>query len=279
MTEGVPCDKLEKFAKFFIFKSSQIIVESRLGEKVSTACKPTADLKDFYVNNKSVSGVLKIIKSMLDGDILRTKLPWCVEISLHAEECDKMVIETWCFGLLPEEFDSSAGLIYIHDSLAMVLKSLITISRILPGYKLSRRQGPDSFVLSYRFYINDPQIQCLGEDVKHIRVGQVKTPVGSLQLSVSYRTQLTTPPKPRKNESIIVESNYFSIQPGCNYRNIKHKENLDLDKPLVLPFASDRMREDIMPGLIPEHCLGKILPRIAEKTGNVDNADKMVPII
>lgn len=39
--------ELDKFTKFLVFKAAQIIVQSRLGEKVSTQCKPQTTGTDW----------------------------------------------------------------------------------------------------------------------------------------------------------------------------------------------------------------------------------------
>lgn len=38
---------LDKFTKFFALKAAQIIIQSRLGEKVTTNCKPQTTGKDW----------------------------------------------------------------------------------------------------------------------------------------------------------------------------------------------------------------------------------------
>lgn len=38
---------LDKFTKFWALKSTQVIVQSRLGEKASTACKPQSSGTDW----------------------------------------------------------------------------------------------------------------------------------------------------------------------------------------------------------------------------------------
>lgn len=38
---------LDKFTKFFALKAAQIIIQSRLGEKVTTSCKPQTTGKDW----------------------------------------------------------------------------------------------------------------------------------------------------------------------------------------------------------------------------------------
>jgi hypothetical protein len=38
----------------------------------------------------------------------------------------------------------------VYNRMALLLKSLITVSRVTPAYRLSRRQGADSYVICYR---------------------------------------------------------------------------------------------------------------------------------
>lgn len=38
---------LDKFTKFFALKAAQIIIQSRLGKKVTTSCKPQTTGKDW----------------------------------------------------------------------------------------------------------------------------------------------------------------------------------------------------------------------------------------
>lgn len=41
---------LDKFTKYLAFKAAQIIVQSRLGEKVNTKCKPNSSGTDWVSN-------------------------------------------------------------------------------------------------------------------------------------------------------------------------------------------------------------------------------------
>lgn len=40
----------------------------------------------------------------------------------------------------------------------LLLKSTITITRIIPAYKLSMRQGAETHVMMYRIYLSEPQV-------------------------------------------------------------------------------------------------------------------------
>lgn len=51
---------LDKFTKFWALKSTQIIVQSRLGEKASTACKPQSNGTDWVSIQDCVTPLEKL---------------------------------------------------------------------------------------------------------------------------------------------------------------------------------------------------------------------------
>jgi len=48
-----------------------------------------------------------------------------------------------------------------------------------------------------------------GDNYKHVRVGQLCTPVGTIHLSVSYRTKMTISPTHKGRDSIMLKSDHF----------------------------------------------------------------------
>ncbi|KAG5882661.1 hypothetical protein JTB14_024470 [Gonioctena quinquepunctata] len=226
--------ELDKFAKFLALKSTQIIVQSRLGEKVSTACKPHTTGTDWFnLNINDLPEVLAEAKRVLNGEILSAHLPLCVEISLRTAEGDQMILETWCLGLSPDKCDSTARLIHsIYNRMGILLKSLVSVTRVVPAYKLSRRQDPESFVICYRIYMGEPQDQCLGDGFKHVRVGQICTPIGTFHLSVSYRTKMTISPTQagRDNPILLKSDQYTNLSPGITTED----QNYDIDRTSCL---------------------------------------------
>lgn len=177
--------------------------------------------------------VLAEAKRVLCGEIINSTIPLCIEISLRTIEGDTMVLETWSLGVLPEHSDPTVRVTYtVYNRMGILLKSLLSVSRITPAYKLSRRQGPDSYVICYRIYMGEPQLhtlgikkkkkilyfyikilfnilQLLGDNYKHVRVGQLCTPVGTIHLSVSYRTKMTISPTHTGRDSIMLKSDHF----------------------------------------------------------------------
>lgn len=91
-------------------------------------------------------------------DSITNRLPLCVEISLQTVDGDKMILEVWSLNINPELSDPSIKATYtIYNRMSILLKSLISITRVTPAYKLSRRQSPESYSIYYRIYSGEPQ--------------------------------------------------------------------------------------------------------------------------
>ncbi|XP_039492705.1 autophagy-related protein 13 homolog [Drosophila santomea] len=225
---------LEKFIKFLVLKSTQVVVQSRLGEKMQTQCNPLAGSDWFNIAVQDHPEVLDETKRALNlktGESILQRLPLCVEISLKTTEGDQMVLEVWSLDLLQPQNGSSPATNdlntegqtlkaahAIYNRMGIMLKSLISLTRTTPAYKLSRRQCPDSYGIFYRIYVDRPQVHTLGEGHKHVKIGQLSTIVGSLVMSVAYRTKLTISPTAAQSESntIMLKSDHFRPATDAN---------------------------------------------------------------
>lgn len=168
--------------------------------------------------------VLAEAKRALNGEIISARLPLCVEISLRTVEGDSMVLESWCLSIQPEQYDPSISVIHIYNRMGILLKSLVSVTRVTPAYKLSRRQGPDSYVICYRVYMDEPQLHNLGDGFKQVRVGQLCTPIGTIQLTVSYRTKMTiSPTQTGKENTIMLKSDHFNTNLSPRHARYKQK--------------------------------------------------------
>lgn len=100
-------------------------------------------------------------KAMYSGS---SRLPVCVEISLRTVEGDTMILETWSIAVVPD-IDPSIPVSYaVYNRMGILLKSLVSVTRVTPAYRISRRQGPDSYVICYRIYLGEPQFHTLGKN-------------------------------------------------------------------------------------------------------------------
>ncbi|EFX69711.1 hypothetical protein DAPPUDRAFT_300844 [Daphnia pulex] len=198
--------EIEKYVKFLSQKMVQVIVQSRLGEKVCTPCKANASPSDWF--NLGIEDIPEVVvetKKALKGQLLAIgSPPLCVEISLKTVEGDSLILENWCLSVneTSEPFNRLSYTVYSRMSL--LLKSIISVSRITPAYKLSGRQGADSFVLCYRVFCGEPH--GLGTSTKNCTIGQVDTPIGLYSVLLSYRTQLALSPK---DGAMLVKSDHF----------------------------------------------------------------------
>ncbi|XP_005169027.1 autophagy-related protein 13 isoform X1 [Danio rerio] len=187
-----PQDKkdLDKFIKFFALKTVQVIVQARLGEKISTCSSSSPTGSDWFnLAIKDIPEVTHEAKKALAGQLPGIGRSMCVEISLKTSEGDSMELETWCLEM-NEKCDKDIKVSYtVYNRLSLLLKSLLAITRVTPAYKLSRQQGHD-YVILYRIYFGDVQLTGLGEGFQTVRVGIVGTPIGTITLSCAYRTNL-----------------------------------------------------------------------------------------
>ena len=223
---------LEKFTKYLALRAAQIIVQSRSGQKVNTTCKSDSSAGDWFnLAIKELPEVSADAKRALCGEIVSSSVPLCIEISLKTVEGDKMVLETWSLGVLPEQSDPTVRVTYtVYNRMGILLKSLLSVSRTAPAYKLSRRQGPDSYTMCYRIYMGEPQLHNLGDNYKHMRVGQLCTPVGTIHLSVSYRTKMTISPTHKGRDSIMLKSDHFHSD--LSPRHARYQQSEETSKSL-----------------------------------------------
>lgn len=92
------------------------------------------------------------------------RLPLCVEISLQTVEGDKMILEVWSINVIAEQCNPTSRTTHAtYNRMGILLKSLISVTRVTPAYKLSRRQSLDSYNIYYRIYVGEPQTHNLGE--------------------------------------------------------------------------------------------------------------------
>ncbi|KAF7687866.1 autophagy-related protein 13 [Silurus meridionalis] len=181
---------LDKFIKFFVLKTVQVIVQARLGEKICTRSSSSPTGSDWFtLAIKDIPEVTHEAKKALAGQLPSVGRSMCVEISLKTSEGDSMELETWCLEM-NEKCEKDIKVSYtVYTRLSLLLKSLLAITRVTPAYKLSRKQGHD-YVILYRIYFGDVQLTGLGEGFQTVRVGVVGTPTGTLTLSCAYRTNL-----------------------------------------------------------------------------------------
>ncbi|XP_059609129.1 autophagy-related protein 13 homolog [Phlebotomus argentipes] len=247
--------ELEKFIKGMAMKCPQIIVQSRLGEKIQTHGKLQSSNSDWFnisiEDYQDVAEETKRALNLVSGESILSRLPLCVEISLRTIEGDSMVLEVWYLGLASDRCDPTQRASYtVYNRMAILLKSLISITRSTPAYKLSRRQSTDSYQILYRVYVGDPDTHSLGDGHKQLRVGQLCTTVGMLSMEVAYRTKMTiSPTQTGRDNTIMLKSDHFlkdispkHIRYHHSNRKTCEKKVVDLDKPMRIGAFVDPSR-------------------------------------
>ncbi|XP_039214249.1 autophagy-related protein 13 isoform X2 [Crotalus tigris] len=220
---------LDKFIKFFALKTVQVIVQARLGEKICTRSSSSPTGSDWFnLAIKDIPEVTHEAKKALAGQLPAVGRSMCVEISLKTSEGDSMELEIWCLEM-NEKCDKETKVSYtVYNRLSLLLKSLLAITRVTPAYRLSRKQGHE-YVILYRVYFGEVQLNGLGEGFQTVRVGTVGTPLGTITLSCAYRINLAfmstrqferTPPIMGIIIDHFVDRPYPSSSPmhPCNYR-------------------------------------------------------------
>ncbi|XP_053620010.1 autophagy-related protein 13 homolog isoform X1 [Plodia interpunctella] len=253
-------NEFTKFTKFLAYKGVQVIVESRKGVKIEPNTKlATSDSDWFNLQIPDSPEVNQATKNALPSDrvleTIRSQLH--VEISVQTEDGDEMVLELWTLELDETQFDTSLkAMNTVYFRMGILLKSLITITRITPAYHLSRKQRTESFTIFYRVYNGEPKLKALGESVKTIQAGLLKTPLGGICFSVAYRTNFSiSPNRSEKSKTLLLKSDHFELSPKhVIFESKKKKEQkdkvpkpvrpIDLNKPLRLAAFVDETLVD-----------------------------------
>jgi len=204
---------LDKFTKYLAMKAVQVVVQARLGERVSVASKPdtSGGTSWFNLAVKDNHEVMQETKRAMGGSIPAPGLPLVCEISLKTTEGDSMVLEWWRLSVISGGDPQVKITHTVYNRMSLLLKSLVTVARVTPAYRLSRRQGMDSYVICYRVFLGDPmQSPDLGEGALTAKVGQVTTPNSTIVCSVDYRTNMTITQKQKiTSQPILVKSDHF----------------------------------------------------------------------
>ncbi len=147
----------------------------------------------------------------------------CVEISLKTAEGETMILETWWLTMV-DAADPNARISYtVYNRMGVLLKSLFCVSRATPAYRLSRKQGPETFVVCYRIYLGEPHTDHLGSGYETTKVGCVPSPVGTITLSVAYRTKMLISPHQSRDMSVDLKDDHFNSETTAKRKNTTPK--------------------------------------------------------
>ena len=156
-----------------------------------------------------------------------------------------MVLENWVLTWRDSSDPSIKLNNTVYNHMGLLLKSLLCVTRSTPAYRLSRRQGPETFVICYRVYAGEPISSHLGDGYQTSGVGQVVTNVGTLQLRVDYRTQMTITPSCSSSSE-----NFYQTSSGSFTNNSQQQLGSQYGGTGSLPIQvkSDHFFSDLVPG-------------------------------
>ncbi|CAL1287461.1 unnamed protein product [Larinioides sclopetarius] len=196
--------ELEKYIKFLVFKMSQVIVQSRFGEKNHSRPSRRSSLHDWF--NLAIEDNAEIqakAKEAISKVQLLKDFCICTEILLKTADGDTLVLETWSLSMNTADFISDTpyvaytSLASVYCRMTLLLKSIISVTRITPAFKLSTCQSADTYVILFRIYPGEPQkppfADCDGEnDIgAFFRECQSAPPLASFSVQPTLEEQVT----------------------------------------------------------------------------------------
>lgn len=258
--------ELEKFVRFFVQKSVQVIVQSRLGlETIQTNCNPTG--KDWFsLNVPDIKEVTESTKKCLDSigsdgtteNTANTKFTltrdWkiCCEISLNNSDGDSMSLEYWVFSnealysSVENQKIASADIYDVYNRMGLLLKSIISLTRVTPARKLSTKgQGADTYVICYRVFSTELSTDQLIGSVNdrkrystEIKLGSVGNQFSRLSVLFTYRTSVTSDPTGDTNLMPVKVDHFTAEMPKVHTTNTSDSLCFDKRRPAFATVES-----------------------------------------
>lgn len=140
--------------------------------------------------------------------------PLIVEISLKTIDSKKLTLEIWKLSFTDETEENIRILYTVYNRMSLLLKSLITVTRVLPAYKLSRVKG--DYVMEYNVYTMDSATNesidyasKLGRECRSSLLGSVVTPFGSICIEFAYRTKMEMS---FEQSPVVVKEDHYSME-------------------------------------------------------------------
>lgn len=131
-----------------------------------------------------------IVRFLLFLDYALSRQTCYIEVFLTTVDGQVMGLENWCFKLA-EPKGEKAQITYqkSYKEMKALVVSLVSATRALPAFQLARNQGSDSYTVTTRVGLTQPNPQLLGSDPVNKTFGTVSTPVGEVAVELTYRSR------------------------------------------------------------------------------------------
>ncbi|XP_013184953.1 autophagy-related protein 13 homolog isoform X2 [Amyelois transitella] len=206
--------------------------------------------EDSKVNKETVDALKE------EGVLTSLEKTMCIDVSLRTNDGEGMLLEVWTLKLIPDKEPTDMGLALqtIYYRMGVMLKSALTISRVTPAYKLSRKQHKENYTISHKIYSGEPNLNLLGEQYKVIKISELKTVSGTIVFQVVHRMKMTIvqenqlkpavpaakPEAASPATEIMVKSDHFVTE--SPKRAQTDKKEIDLSKPLTRGAFVDEVK-------------------------------------
>lgn len=186
-------DEIAKYVKFFAYKAAQIIIHSRSGERTKTVSKANAVGVDWFnialPGNNISNDIQKEIKSEFVNKRAVIDEPLWIYVYLKTSEGLDSLLEIWNISFTEKVDHTVRNAFTVYNKLALLLKSVIAVSRSLPAYRLTRRKERD-FSFSYKICSSELEFVNASRMPTATRVGCVGTQYGSIVFTVQFQTKI-----------------------------------------------------------------------------------------
>uniref|UniRef100_A0A0N4ZCC3 Autophagy-related protein 13 n=1 Tax=Parastrongyloides trichosuri TaxID=131310 RepID=A0A0N4ZCC3_PARTI len=181
-----------KFVKFLSTRLIQVIVQARMGEKLSHKCTPDPHLSDWF--NLKIDEIGEVAK-YLKKNVLHfpPKIDAVnIDFYLYTSDSETLPLETWSLYVDSSNVDNSINVrTDLYHRMGTLLKSVYSSSRVLPSYRYYvRKQSSETYVILYRIYNGPVDEKAFGENHKFLKLGELPSPFGYVCLDVRYRTSM-----------------------------------------------------------------------------------------
>lgn len=191
-------NEFAKFVRFFSTRLVQSVVQARMGGYVGHPCCISPETSDWFnLRVDEIGETAAYLKSAVKkfppyAPVLN------LDFLLYTADRDLLPLESWVIRVNSNDVDEG---VHVHSSLyhqmSTLLKSIMAAARVTPTYRYYvRKQSPETFVILYRVFEGEPDLDLLGEGQKYLRLGYLPSPFGSVNVDLHYRTRMEIVPAP-----------------------------------------------------------------------------------